>query len=126
MATTKPSKSGAAPSSGAKKSSTSSTKASGANGHHTRKATTPKATPAGIDPAYSLPLLGPLLAQADRFRTQLPIGSAWNKSEAEVLRAEARALHAVAQYLETRAKQLDRLERERQGEKPRVRRVQVE
>ncbi len=74
---------------------------------------------------YDLPLVGGLIERADRLRAGLP-GGAFAQQEADFLRLQSRALHLVANALEVRAKQLERLERQERGEAPRIERVQID
>lgn len=79
-----------------------------------------------LDPVYDLPIIGSIVREADALRTRLQ-GASLTRKEAELLRGEARALRHLANYLETRAVQLERLLRDRDTEAhPRVTRVQVE
>lgn len=83
------------------------------------------ATRPNVDPIYDLPLLGPFMKEADTLRAKLQ-GENLTRKEAELLRMEARALRHLANYLETRAVQLERLSRDPGGDAPRVTRIQVE
>lgn len=78
-----------------------------------------------VDPVYDIPILGPLVREADLLRTKMQ-GTTLTQREAEFLRAEARALRHLANYLETRAVQLERLVRERSGETPRVTKIRLD
>jgi len=80
-----------------------------------------KDAPPRGDPLYDLPLL----AKADRLRYRLPLGRRLTKTEADVLRTEARALRLVANALDSRAAQLERLDRQGAAV-PRLARVTVE
>lgn len=79
-----------------------------------------------LDPIYDLPVIGSIVREADALRTKIQ-GAGLTRKEADLLRSEARALRHVANYLETRAVQLERLMREREGgTTPRVTRIHVE
>lgn len=71
-----------------------------------------------------LPLVGRVMRGADRLRMSLPFGDTVARQEANLLRAEARALRFLAGYLEGRATELERLSRE-SDDAPRVRRIHV-
>lgn len=94
---------------------------------NTKKNTSPngktQSTRPGVDPIYDIPLLGAFMKEADTLRTKIQ-GDTVTRREAELLRMEARALRHLANYLETRAVQLERLIQEEDA--PRITRIQVE
>jgi hypothetical protein len=65
---------------------------------------------ASADPLHRIPLLGEIIRNADELRNQLPlIGERITRTDADVLRFEARILRMVASQMEGRAQELDRL-----------------
>ena len=77
-----------------------------------------------LDPAYDLPVVGPLLREADRMRTRAQ-GRTLTRKEAELLRTEARALRHLANYLDARAAQLER-HVATTSDRPRITRIRLD
>ncbi|MBW3583979.1 MAG: hypothetical protein KY455_12870 [Euryarchaeota archaeon] len=81
----------------------------------------------GSDPLYDIPLLGRIIQGADDLRARSRLGRVSTRTEADVLRMQARALRLVANVLESRAGQLERASRKNAGgERPRIERIRVD
>lgn len=77
------------------------------------------------DPLHRIPFLGRLIRKSDELRHEIPfLGEHLTRTDADVLRMEARLLRLAASQLEGRAQQLDRLAKKEP--EPAARRVRVE
>lgn len=81
----------------------------------------------GSDPLYDIPFLGRIIKSADDLRARSRLGRVSSRTEADVLRMQARALRLVANVLESRAGQLERTSRKNAGaERPRIERIRLD
>lgn len=80
---------------------------------------------ASADPLHRLPLVGRFMRGADEMRHRIPlIGEHLTRTDADVLRFEARMLRMVASRIEGRAQELDRIARREEGAT--VKKIQIE